>query len=75
MCLLDPNFGDGCGEGTRADSDEPFAFLDDQIAHDVTTYYETALFGYYLKGVDEYAEDLVAQPFAHDVELEYDRFP
>ncbi len=75
MCLLDPNFGDGCGEGTREDTEETFTFLDDEVAHDLTTYYETALFGYYLKGVDEYADDLVAEPFSDHVDFEYSRFP
>jgi len=75
MCLLDPEFGDGCGEGKREGSEEAFTFLDDQIAHDLTNYYETALFGYYLKGVEEYADDLVAEPFADYVDFEYDGFP
>ena len=74
ICLLAPDYGDGCGEGMRA-SGETFTFLDDQIVHGLTNYYQTALYGFYLKGIDEYADDLRAEPFADHVSLTVDRFP
>jgi dienelactone hydrolase len=73
-CPLGIGNNDGCGTGTRANG-ETFTFLLDSEVHKVTNFYQTALWGYSLKGVSRYAEDLRAEPFSADVTIERDRLP
>jgi hypothetical protein len=73
-CPLGIGAGDGCGEGTRA-SGESFTFLEDRRVHEITNFYQTALWGYYLKGVTAYREELGAEPFSPDVTIQRDGMP
>jgi dienelactone hydrolase len=73
-CPLGIGGGDGCGTATRANG-ETFAFLEDSRVHAITRHYQTALWGHYLKGVEAYADDLSAAPFASDVMIQRDRMP
>lgn len=73
-CPLGIGNGDGCGEATRA-TGETFTFLEDTRVHEITKYYQTALWGYYLKGVQDYAADLDAEPFAEDVVIQRSAMP
>lgn len=67
---------DGCDRGTRLlDPSVEFEFLDHRRVFDVVNYYETALFGLYLRGATGYVDDLEANPFAADVEVETTGFP
>jgi predicted dienelactone hydrolase len=71
VCLLNPNFFDACGApGQRLSDGSSFTFLDIERAHAITTYYQTALYGYYLKGDTAYAQELSANPFGSDVLLD-----
>jgi hypothetical protein len=73
-CPLGIGNGDGCGEGTRANG-EAFTFLEDARVHEITRHYQTALWGYYLKGIEAYGEYLLEQPFGEDVVIERDGMP
>jgi dienelactone hydrolase len=73
-CPLGIGAGDGCGSGTRENGD-PFTFLPDTRVHAITNFYQTALWGRYLKGVKGYADDLLAQPFGADATIERDGMP
>jgi hypothetical protein len=53
----------------------PFTYLEDSRVHEVTRFYQTALWGYYLKGVAEYRADLLAEPFASDVTVRRSDMP
>jgi predicted dienelactone hydrolase len=66
--------GDGCGTATR-DSGETFTFLPDTRVHEITLFYQTALWGYYLKEIAAYADDLDAEPFPEDVAIQRDGMP
>lgn len=74
MCLLRPDMGDGCGTGMRA-TGETFTYLDDDEVHRITNYYQTALWGYYLKDVQEYGPDLLAEPFGAETVIDRDGMP
>ncbi|HMJ13656.1 MAG TPA: hypothetical protein VK524_19700 [Polyangiaceae bacterium] len=74
-CPLGLGDGDGCGTATRAGSGETFTFLQDTRVHAITKYYQTAFWGLYLKGVKDYGQDLVAEPFSPDVTLSRDGMP
>jgi hypothetical protein len=74
MCLIMPNMGDGCGAGTRA-TGETFTYLDDDEVHRIVNYYQTALWGYYLKDVQEYGPDLLAEPFGAETVIDRDGMP
>lgn len=74
-CPFGIGAGDGCGEGTRLEDGSTFTFIPDSRAHEITKYYQTALWGYYLKGVKEYSKDLLAEPFGSDVTIERDGIP
>jgi dienelactone hydrolase len=73
-CPLGIGAGDGCGAGTRANGD-PFTYLEDKRVHEITKYYQTALWGFYLKGVKAYRDDLLAEPFAAHVTITRDGMP
>jgi predicted dienelactone hydrolase len=73
-CPLSIGAGDGCGTATR-DSGETFTFLEDTRVHEITKFYQTALWGHYLKGVEGYADDLLAEPFGNDVDVQRDGMP
>jgi predicted dienelactone hydrolase len=73
-CPLGIGGGDGCGTATRA-TGETFTFIEDVRVHAITKHYQTALWGFYLKGVDAYADDLLAEPFAPDVTIQRDGMP
>jgi hypothetical protein len=73
-CPFGIGSGDGCGTATRANG-ETFTFLQDARVHAITNHYQTALYGYYLKGVEEYADDLLAEPFGADVTIQRDGMP
>ncbi len=75
MCLLLPDNGDGCGTNTRLGTGETFSFLADTSVHEATNFYQTALYGFYLKGIEQYADDLTAEPFGEFVEIERDQMP
>lgn len=75
ICLLDDQYGDGCGEGKRLADDSPMTYMDHILAHRITNFYQVALFGHYLKRVEGYATDLQGNLFPDDVEFEFDRFP
>jgi hypothetical protein len=67
---------DGCLSGTRlADPTQTFDFIDYHRVWDILNYYETAMFGFYLKRVGEYADDLTAAPFGDDIEAEREGLP
>lgn len=74
-CPLGLGDGDGCGSATRLGSGEPFTFLPDARVHAITRFYQTAFWGFYLKGVAGYREDLESEPFAPDVTLTQGRWP
>jgi predicted dienelactone hydrolase len=74
-CPFGIGAGDGCGEGTRLADGSTFTFIADSRVHEITKYYQTALWGYYLKGIEEYSKDLLAQPFGSDVTIERDGMP
>jgi dienelactone hydrolase len=73
-CPLGIGNGDGCGTATRA-SGESFTFLVDSRVHEITNFYQTALYGHYLKGVSRYADDLRSEPFSADTTIERERMP
>jgi hypothetical protein len=73
-CPLGIGSGDGCGTATRGNG-ETFTFLEDARVHVITNYYQTALWGYYLKGVEAYADDLTAEPFGSDTSIQRDGMP
>ena len=73
-CPLGIGGGDGCGTATRANG-ETFTFLLDSRVHEITNFYQTALWGNYLKHVSRYADDLRAEPFSADVTIEHERMP
>ena len=73
-CPLGIGRGDGCGTATRANGDV-FTFLADSRVHAITNFYQTALYGFYLKGVSGYANDLRSEPFSADVTIERERMP
>jgi len=73
-CPLGIGAGDGCGAGTRANGDS-FTYLEDTRVHAITRYYQTALWGLYLKGVAAYGDDLLSEPFAADVAIQRDGIP
>jgi hypothetical protein len=73
-CPLGIGAGDGCGTGSRADG-STFTYLEDARVHEITNYYQTALWGLYLKGVSEYRDDLLATPFAAEVTIQRDGMP
>jgi dienelactone hydrolase len=73
-CPLGIGAGDGCGAGTRANG-ETFTYLEDKKVHEITKYYQTALWGFYLKGVTAYRDDLLAEPFAANVTITRDGMP
>ena len=73
-CPLGIGAGDGCGTGTRMNG-EMFTFLLDSRVHAITNFYQTALWGYYLKRVTRYSDDLLAQPFGADVTIERSGMP
>jgi hypothetical protein len=73
-CPLGIGAGDGCGEGTRTDG-APFTYVEDSRVHEITRFYQTALWGYYLKGVAGYRADLQAEPFASDVTVRRSGLP
>jgi predicted dienelactone hydrolase len=73
-CPLGIGNGDGCGTATRANG-ETFTFLLDARVHAITSFYQTALFGHYLKGITRYADDLRAEPFSADAKVERERMP
>lgn len=74
-CPLGLGDGDGCGTATRLGTGEAFTFLPDARVHAITKYYQTALWGFFLKGVAAYREDLRAEPFAAEVTVTSDRWP
>lgn len=74
-CLFTPNVGDGCGPGQRLADHSPFTFLDHARADAIVDFYQVALYGYYLKGVTAYADDLVTNPFDGDLQMDMDRVP
>ena len=45
------------------------------VVHEITNFYQTALWGYYLKGVEAYADDLAARPFGDDVMIQVSGMP
>lgn len=70
VCLLNPSYTESCATpGTRADG-STFDYLDPDRAHAITSFYQTALYGYYLKGASEYAQDLATNEFDADLRLE-----
>ena len=73
-CPLGIGAGDGWGAGTRADG-TPFTYLEDKKVHAITRYYQTALWGLYLKGIDAYRDDLLAEPFSANVTITRDGMP
>lgn len=73
-CPLGIGAGDGCGAATRADGSS-FTYLEDRVVHDITRYYQVALWGYYLKRVTAYRDELLAEPFADDVVVQRSGMP
>ncbi len=59
-CLTGTGLGDedGCGESERFGSGETFAFTPSEQVWALTNAYSVAMFGRYLKGVEEYDETL-----------------
>jgi predicted dienelactone hydrolase len=74
-CPFGIGAGDGCGTGPRLATGETFTFLADARVHEITIFYQTALWGFYLKGVAAYAGDLEAEPFSQDVTIQRDGMP
>lgn len=74
-CPLGIGSGDGCGDGQRLSDGSTFTFLPDTRVHEITRYYQTALWGFYLKGVEQYSADLLAEPFGADVVMQRSGMP
>ena len=55
-CLTGTGLGDGdaCGEGERFSDGTPFAFTPSEVVWEIVDGYSVALFGRYLKGIQEY---------------------
>ncbi|MCC6157510.1 MAG: dienelactone hydrolase family protein [Deltaproteobacteria bacterium] len=54
-CILSPTLfgeGDGCGYERRGDTNEPFHFIEHDLAFEIINGYITAFFGLHLKGQD-----------------------
>jgi dienelactone hydrolase len=74
-CPFGLGTNDGCGTGTRLETGETFTFLEDVRVHEITVFYQAALWGYYLKAVEAYAADLQADPFPEHVTIQRDGMP
>ncbi len=51
---INPNFGDGAGEGKRRDSDEPFRYTSMEDTYRIINSYSAAFCGVYLRGEKGY---------------------
>lgn len=61
---LNPNFGDGIGEGERITKPgEKVTFLSEELSHKITNSYSLAFFSRYLKGETGYDAYLQSNPF------------
>jgi hypothetical protein len=61
---LNPNFGDGIGEGERITKPgERVTFLSEELSHRITNSYSLAFFGRHLKGDSGYDAYLRSNPF------------
>jgi predicted dienelactone hydrolase len=58
--------GDGCGEGERFADGSEFTFTDAELVWEIVDAYSVALFGRYLKGIEEY-EGTLARNLAPEV--------
>jgi predicted dienelactone hydrolase len=58
--------GDGCGESERFGDGAPFAFTPSELVWEIVDGYSVALFGRYLKGIEEY-ESVLEENIAPDV--------
>lgn len=54
MYRWNPNFGDGVGEGKRITNGEPLTYIGQDEAFRLINGYNTAFFGKFLKGIDDY---------------------
>ncbi|MCZ7584425.1 MAG: hypothetical protein M5R36_14380 [Deltaproteobacteria bacterium] len=74
-CILIPSLlgnGDGCGEGDRRETDEPFDYIEHDKAMQILNTYNTAFFGYTLKGQEEMLDVLTENLFPEDLDLKYE---
>lgn len=74
-CPLGLGRGDGCGDGVRLADGTTFTYIADTRVHEITKFYQTALWGLYLKGVSEYSADLLAEPFTSDTVIQRSGLP
>ncbi len=58
--LAGPWDGDGCMDGVRFEDGSAFTFVDDMRIWDVVNGYSAALFGRYIKGIQQYDEVLAS---------------
>ena len=54
MYQFKPDFGNGCGTGTRVTNGEPLTYVTPDVAFPLIKGYTTAFFGKFLKGLDGY---------------------
>ncbi len=76
-CLTGTGLGDedGCGEGRRFGTGEPFAFTPSEQVWAATNAYSVALFGRYLKGIESYDEALATDLYPEIARLTSDPRP
>lgn len=68
MFQVDPEFGDGIGQGERVTSPgEPVEYLGMEETYDIINGYSAAFFGHYVKGVDGYKGFLESNPWEGDI--------
>lgn len=75
MCDIIPDFGDGCGKGTRITDGSPLEYVTPAQAHAVVNGFTTAWFGLYLKEDPRYAVALRNPRIPPDVRLEFRWIP
>lgn len=73
-CILIPTFfgeGDGCGYERRQDTNEPFHFIEHDLAFEIINRYVTAFFGLHLKGQDEMAAYLGENHYPDEIDYAF----
>ncbi len=66
MYQLQPEFGDGVGQGHRVTNDEPLTYITMDKVYPLLNGYSTAFLGKYLKGQDGYASYLAENHLPED---------
>jgi dienelactone hydrolase len=74
-CRIVPSivgYGDGCGEGHRLETGQPFEFISYKDAHAILDSYLTAFMGSYLCGYASHAEYLLDNHFPEEIAYTYE---